>query len=183
VDVVLCEMMHVALVEEQQIPVLNSVRKHLEERYPGHPFAVIPQAAVNYVQLVQNNWDYYGFKAPFPRMGSAYANDPYALPLSQPTPYLTVDFNQPGPEHIAAMANVEVTGYGNANAVRLTTQTILNYDESKPEAERMLDWYMHFLVLPLPTEQEVEPRNRFIASLEYDAGCPTDAIAMEVKPA
>ena len=180
VDVVVCEMMHVALVEEQQIPVLNSVRRHLEEKFPGHPFSVVPQAAVNYVQLIQNNWDYYGFKAPFPRMGSAYVNDPYALPLSAPVPYLTVDFNQPCPTHLSATVPLEMTGYGTANAVRLTTQTVVAYDESLPEADRLIEWYTNFLILPLDGEYEAEPRARFTLTLDYDAGCPTDEIKVTV---
>ena len=36
VDVVTCEMLHVGLIVEQEVPVLNAIRTRLRESQPGH---------------------------------------------------------------------------------------------------------------------------------------------------
>src|SRR5579862_4904879 len=93
VDVVICEMMHVGLAVEQQVPVMNAVLQGLDQRYPGHVIKLIPEQAVNYCQLVQADWDRSGYKVPFVRLGSAYGADATVTALSPLTKYFDVAFS------------------------------------------------------------------------------------------
>ncbi|MHB8621647.1 MAG: 50S ribosomal protein L11 methyltransferase [Chloroflexota bacterium] len=183
VDVVICEMMHVALAVEQQVPVLNAVRAGLAKRFPGHAYRVIPEGAVNYCQLLQASFDFGGFQAPFIRLGNTYAADPSLVPLSPLVPYLRLDFGGEVEPHIAARCLVVADAPGDLNAIRILTQAVVSFDQSLPGNEGLVDWYLHFLVLPLPASRPVQAGATFVAEFEYDAGCPLDQIGWDLRPA
>ncbi|MGH2365056.1 MAG: methyltransferase domain-containing protein [Chloroflexota bacterium] len=183
VDVIVCEMMHVALAVEQQLPVMNAIHRELAGRYPNHPYAVIPEAAVNYCQLVQVDFSYYGFQAPFMKLASPYVADSTVAPLSPLSRYLDVNFGLPAEEHIAASCRLEVDAPGQLNAIRILTQAVLSLDASLPAPERLIDWYLHYLLVPLPNPLLVQPGAAFSVELDYDAGCPLDALKLAVHPA
>lgn len=183
VDVIICEMMHVALVVEQQIPVMNAVLQGLQQRNPGYPVRVVPEEAVNYCQLVQADWERSGFLAPFVRMGSPYGSDPTVTPLSQITKYSSHSFDRVNPTHIHGECRVKVDAAGTANALRVLTQTVLDFDESRPPEDRANTWFMHYMVLPLPQSHSVQPGAEFEAAFDYEAGCSLDEFGFEVRPA
>src|SRR2546422_7318714 len=87
VDVVVCEMLHVALAVERQVPVLNALHAALAAAYPGHGYRVIPEQAVNYCQLLEASFDFHGYQAPFPRLGDPYQADPTIPALSPLLPF------------------------------------------------------------------------------------------------
>jgi len=183
VDVIICEMMHVALAVEQQVPVMNAVLQGLEQRYPGHPLRIVPEQAVNYCQLVQTDWNRRGYQVPFVRLGSPYGADPTVTTLSQITKYSSHDFDHVNPTHIEGSCRVQIDATGIANSLRVLTQTVLDYDESKPPETRANTWFLHYMLLPLPESWPVQPGTEFDVTLDYEAGCPLEAIQVEVRKA
>jgi protein arginine N-methyltransferase 1 len=183
VDVVVCEMLHAALAVEQQAPVLNALRGELERAFPGHPFRVIPQEAVSYCQLLEADFTYNGYRAPFVRLGDTYHADPSIRPLSGLVPYHQADFGGLVPPTVDAAVPLTAEAHGRVNAVRLLTQAVLSYDESAPPDERLIDWYVNYVVIPLPEEFEATPGDVFRAALGYRLGCELDEIAVGVTPA
>ncbi|HLY64274.1 MAG TPA: hypothetical protein VKU60_01975, partial [Chloroflexota bacterium] len=65
--------------------------------------------------------------------------------------------------------------------IRILTQTVLDFDESKPPAERANTWFMHYMVLPLQQTWPVQPGAEFEASFDYQAGCSLDQIGLDVR--
>jgi Met-10+ like-protein len=183
VDVVICEMMHVALAVEQQIPVMNAVLEGLQKRFPGHALRIIPEEAVNYCQLVQADWNRSGYQAPFVRLGSPYGSDPTVSALSQITKYSSHLFDHVNPTHIDGTCRITADQAGTVNALRILTQTVLDFDESKPPQERANTWFMHYMVLPLEQSWPVQPGAEFDASFDYEAGCNLDQLKFELRKA
>ena len=191
VDVVIGEMLHVALAVEQQVPVLNAVRQGLDAAHPGHPYRVVPAAAVTYCQLVEANFDFYGYEAPFTRLGSSYVADPSIRPLSGLETYHLADFGQIVAPRIAGSCIVTTTAAGIVNAVRLCTQAIMvepageqrQPDGAAGEPEEVLDWYLNFLVIPLPQAFPAREGDTFTVSIDYEAGCVLEQIQLDVSPA
>lgn len=181
VDVVVCEMLHAALAVEQQVPVLNAVRRGLAKAFPGHPFRVIPQEAVSYCQLLEADFTYHGYLAPFVRLGDTYHADPSIRPLSGLTPYHHADFAGPVAPGVDAAVALTADAAGTVNAVRLLTQAVLGYDESAPTDERLIDWYVNYVVIPLAAPLAAQSGDRFAATLAYRLGCELDEIAVGVS--
>jgi protein arginine N-methyltransferase 1 len=181
VDVIICEMMHVALAVEQQIPVMNAVLEGLQQRHAGHASRVIPEEAVNYCQLIQADWNRSGYIAPFVRLGSPYGADPTVTALSQITKYSSHLFDRVNPTHIEGRCTISADTPGTVNAVRILTQTVLDFDESKPPQERANTWFMHYMVLPLEQAWTVQPGAEFEATFNYEAGCNLDELRFEVR--
>ena len=180
VDVVVCEMLHAALVVEQQVPVLNAVRGGLERAFPGHPFRVIPREAVSYCQLLEADFTYHGYRAPFVRLGDTYHADPSIRPLSGLTPYHHAEFDRVVGPTVDAAVRLTADAGGTVNAVRLLTQAVLDYDEAAPADERLIDWYVNYVVIPLPAPLPAAPGATFDVKLTYPLGCALDEIAVDV---
>ena len=65
-DVVICEMLHVALVREKQIEVLTAFKQqHLAKFGRGVP-RFIPEASILAVQPIFQPYDFHGYYAPVP---------------------------------------------------------------------------------------------------------------------
>lgn len=183
VDVVICEMLHAALAVEQQVPVLNAVRRGLSKAFPGHPFRVIPQEAVSYCQLLEADFGYGGYRAPFVRLGDTYAADPSIRPLSGLVPYHHAELGERVAPAVDAAVAVTAGTAGTVSAVRLLTQAVLSYDESAAPDERLIDWYVNYVVIPLPSPFEARAGSTFRVTLGYRLGCALDEIAVTVEPA
>ena len=181
VDVVICEMMHAALAVEQQVPVMNAVHRGLRQRFPGHPYRVVPEGAVNYCQLVQASFDFWGFRAPFTRFGSAYIADPSIVPLSPLVAYSKVDFDAEAPERVDAHRELVADASGEANALRVLTQAVLSFDQTLPADQKLIDWYLQFLIVPLPEPQQVQAGERFAVEARYDYGCSLGEMRIDVR--
>jgi hypothetical protein len=181
VDVVVCEMLHAALAVEQQAPVLNAVRRGLAKAFPDHPFRVIPQEAVSYCQLLEADFTYHGYLAPFVRLGDTYHADPAIRPLSGLVPYHHADFGGLVKPDVDAEVSLAADGVGTVNAVRLLTQAVLSYDESAPADERLIDWYVNYVVIPLPGPLDAQPGASFAVKLGYRLGCALDQISVHVR--
>jgi len=181
VDVVVCEMLHAALAVEQQVAVLNAVRAGLERTYPGHPFRVVPREVVCYCQLVEAGFDFYGYHAPFVRLGDTYQADPTVRALSPLVPYLHADFGAIVAPAVRAVRQVVADAAGTVTALRLVTQAVLVHDEPAPEGNGLVDWFVNYAVLPLRVPLRAEPGSAFGVEVTYEMGCPLDEVVVTVR--
>jgi predicted RNA methylase len=181
VDVVVCEMLHVALAVERQVEVLNAVHRALAAAYPGHGYRVIPEQAVNYCQLLEASFDFHGYQAPFRRLGDPYQVDPTIRALSGLVPFGDLDFRVTNPTRLSGSCRLVADGAGEVNAVRVLTQAVLAYDDGLPAQERLIDWYVNFLVIPLPAPLAASAGREFTASFEYEAGAGIEEIEARVE--
>jgi protein arginine N-methyltransferase 1 len=64
VDVVICEMIHVAMLREKQVEVIEAFKRRYLARFGGPLPIFLPEAVVMAVQPLQQEYDFEGFHAP-----------------------------------------------------------------------------------------------------------------------
>ena len=182
VDAVICEMLHVGLANEPQISALNSTRARMELLFPDHPYIVIPHLAVNYLQLLNANYDFYGYQARFPRYVDTYGADNSVQQLSSIEAFWTTDFDATVDPNVDESVELTATDNGTVNTVRLMTQVATAFDKDKPSRESLVDWYLMSLYLPLPAPVEVRKDQPARIHVSYEAGCPVEEIQVTSEP-
>ena len=145
-----------------------------------HPYRVIPAEAVLYCQLVETSFDYHGFMAPFAWMGDTYIADQNTRPLSPLGAYAHCDFSRPIPLSIEGRCRLVANADGSANALRILTQAVLSFDETWPAEERLIDWYLNYIIIPLPEALPTHTGDAFAIEIAYPAGCALDRIQPQI---
>lgn len=111
-DLIICEMLDTALIDEEEVPVLNNVKKYLKKSG-----AIIPQAILNYAQLVDMEREYFHY--------ADVGQDIKFDVLSEDIFYQKVDFLDEIEEEFEDILEFEIKKDGKINGVKLTTVTKL----------------------------------------------------------
>ena len=64
VDVVICEMIHVAMLREKQVEMIESFKQRYSRKFGSRLPVFIPEAVIMAVQPLQQDYDFFGFYAP-----------------------------------------------------------------------------------------------------------------------
>lgn len=176
IDVVICEMLHVALVDEQQVGVLNALLRTLRTNQARMP-KMIPFAAINACQLVQYDFTNWGFQFPFTRFIQPGIPEPRMQELSDPQIYWKVDFYQENREEVSEEVILKPTSSGSANALRFVMRILLD--------DRLLslpnDWYINQMIVPLPEPIALEAGVPVRIRVEYRAGCELSEVKIVTR--
>ena len=111
-DLIVCEMLDTALIDEEEVPVLNHVRKFLKD--DGE---IIPNAIINFAQLVNMQRHYVHWD-----------EDASYETLSTPINYSRIDFKDKINPYFEDTLCFEVNQDNIANGIKITTVAILNDD-------------------------------------------------------
>ena len=109
-DLIVCEMLDTALIDEEEVPVLNQVKKHLKEG--GE---IIPQGIFNTAELVSLERHYIHWD-----------EDVNYEVLSNPIIYSKINFKDDINPDFKADLNLKVNKDGIVNGLKITTYTKLN---------------------------------------------------------
>lgn len=109
-DLIVCEMLDTALIDEEEVQVLNHARKFLRE--DGE---IIPKAVINFAELVNMQRHYIHWDE----------NVIYES-LSEPVNYSNINLNEYINPDFEKALEFKVNGDGIANGIKITTVTILN---------------------------------------------------------
>lgn len=173
VDVVVCEMLHVALIREKQIAVLRS----FQERYLaafGPPLPIcIPDTSVLGFQLREQDYCFSGYMAPVPLFLDPNAPVADSRPLADAQIYDTVDYRREIPTEFIWDESTVIHTAGRLNAISFLTNNFLAFVLSE---QRSVNWLMNQLVLPLPTPLTVRPGDEVTVRFHYRAGDPLEAL-------
>ena len=178
VDVVICEMLHVGMLREKQIPVIDSFKQRYLARFGGPLPRFIPEAFFQAVQPVQQSFDFHGYHAPTPCFQDPLAAQPRTVELGQPVVY------QPGAYDAALSLDCSWQGElafeqaGQFNALRFITKNVLAVVEAE---QRTVDWFNQYLVVPLEQPLAVKPGDRAAIRFAYRAGDPIAVLKPEVN--
>lgn len=165
VDLVICEMLHSALLREKQLPVLASFRQRYAERFGSLP-RFLPEATLLAAQPVQQVYDFYGYHAPVPLFQPALAEVPGCHALAEPLLYASVDYRE---ADVCLSGNLAfpVLEAGTVNAIRFITKNLLAI---LPLEGRSIDWHCQYLGLPLAEPIAVRPGGTLTLRFAYQAG-------------
>jgi protein arginine N-methyltransferase 1 len=180
-DVIICEMLHVGLIEEQQVPVLNALRSTLDRTQPNRPYSVIPGAVVNYCQLVDAKSEFHGYRVPMVRFGNMYVADPSITALSGLVSYADVNLSSTINPVVNTAIDIPANAVGTVNAVRCVTQAVLWLDQTQPAGQQLIDWFLNFLIVPLEHHISVTVGQNVRVSLNYRFGCPLEDLQVRAR--
>ncbi|HWG99266.1 MAG TPA: methyltransferase domain-containing protein [Pilimelia sp.] len=167
VDVVVCEMMHVGQLRERQIEVIDSFKRRYLPRFGPRLPRFIPEACVQAVQPVEQDFSFYGFRVAAPMFQDPFASQPRTIELAAPQVFQRFFYRDELPTVCSGDLTFTTTQPGRFNAVRLITKNLLAVETVPP---RSVDWLMNYLVAPLPQPMTVKRDTRFRIFFEYAPG-------------
>lgn len=167
VDVVICEMIHVAMLREKQVQVIESFKQRYLEKFGGPLPLFIPEVMIMAVQPLQQDYCFEGYNAPIVQFQEPTFIQPGSVELAQPSVYSMLDFTQAVSAQIAWQGVFAIEHEGTVNALRFVTKNILAV---VMEQSTTVDWLNHYLVLPLAEPVSVQKSDQLYVSLEYKAG-------------
>jgi predicted RNA methylase len=143
-DVVLCEMLHSALLRERQIDVINAFRAAHRSRFGRVP-CFLPEATFLSAQPVEQQYDFEGYVAPIPLFQPAYTSATGCSADVTSLLYASVDYSRQNEPHITAELEWQVPVPVRVNALRLGTRSVL----ASGGPDHGIEWANQDLLLPL----------------------------------
>lgn len=183
VDVLICEMLHVALICEKQLEVLRSFSERYLAKF-GPPLPkFLPDACVLSVQPIEQNFVFSGYEAPVPLFAPAGSLQPQQL-LAAPKAYSTICYDTEIPTRFGWTGAFTIERSGRLNAVSFLTKNFLAF---VLQEQRAIEWPMNLMILPLPQSQEVVEGDVVRIGLAYRAGgsvgAMQDSLAVDYRSA
>lgn len=172
VDIVICEMLHSALLREKQVKVIEKFRKAHWERFGTIP-SFMPNASLLAVQPVNQRYDFYGNYAPVPYFQSAYHKANNCQELGNPEVYKIVDYDNAKEESYKSSVTLVVNQKCELNALRFITKSLLSMDYITGET---VDWHNQHLILPLPSTYKLEAGQSINLNFTYRPGDSIDVL-------
>ena len=161
-DVVICEMLDTALIDEEQVPVINNVLK-----YSKKDTLFIPEAVINTIQIIDSGVKYVTY----------YENNkPEYKELSEEIKYQKISFNNHIDPSFKTSIKIRTTASGNLNSIKLTTYTILS-DDTCLEPTPMLN---PPLLLPI-NNINIKKDEELIVELNYVMGGGLNTIHANIR--
>lgn len=179
VDVVICEMIHVGMLREKQVQMMESFKRRYRERFGSKLPRFVPEAAVMAVQPLEQEYDFHGYQAPIVQFQEPSAIQAATVEMAAPAVYSILDFNTEVDSLIRWEGRFTIEHSGTVNALRFITKNILAV---VMEQSSTIDWLNHYLVLPLSKPVRVNAHDTLIVRFEYRAGgsIPSLQAAMQV---
>jgi protein arginine N-methyltransferase 1 len=176
-DVVICEMLHVGLLREKQIEVLQHFKAQHEAKFGLRVPLILPEAAILAVQPVFQPYDFHGFCATVPLFFDAFALS-NTVEMGPPALYSTIEFVADLPESFTFEQPTLIDRTGTVNALRFVTKVPVGIFADEL---RSADWYMPYMSLPLATPIEVEAGTEIKLSFQYDAGGSIESLQSSIQ--
>ena len=110
-DVIICEMLDTALIDEEQVPVLNSVRKYLKE-----DGIVIPSGIISCLEPVQVEAEHICYEED---------GNPKNLVLGEPLFYSRLNFSDYINKSFKKSLDVKIEIPGRISGIKITTFTLI----------------------------------------------------------
>ncbi|MBC7502028.1 MAG: methyltransferase domain-containing protein [Herminiimonas sp.] len=167
VDVVICEMIHVAMLREKQVQVIESFKTRYLARFGGPLPVFVPEAVVMAVQPLQQDYHFEGYNAPIIQFQETTVLWSETIDMAQPSVYSILDFNQPTDTAIAWEGDFTMARSGTVNAMRFITKNILAV---LMQHNTTIDWLNNYLILPLPEPVKISAGDVIRVSFAYHAG-------------
>ena len=178
VDIVICEMIHVGMLREKQVEVIESFKRRYLARFGGPLPVFMPEAVIMAVQPLQQEYDFEGFYAPIVQFHETNVVYPGTVELAQPAVYSLLDFSQPVDSQIAWQGKFLIERAGCVNALRFVTKNVLAV---VPEENSTIDWLNHYMSLPLTCPVQVKAGDVIEVSFAYRAGGSLPSLEAAIK--
>jgi predicted RNA methylase len=177
VDVVICEMLHSALLREKQLSVIDRFKKNYLQRFSTLP-RFLPEATILGAQPLSHNYDYLGYRAAVPVFQDAATPSDRSIALAPARSYAVLDYAQDLSGRIAASLNFQISEECEVNAVRFITRNLLVIGQGGHPG---IDWHNQHLVLPLNEPVRAPAGCNIEVTFSYQSGAGLDALAQDLR--
>lgn len=174
VDVVMCEMMHVGQLRERQVEVIGRFKQQYVRRFGDRLPRFLPEACVQAVQPVEQDFTFSGYTVAAPLFQDAFAFQPRTIELAEPQVYQQFFYRDPLPDQCAAQLTFTAARAGRVNAVRLITKNLLSVRLFPPGT---VDWLMGYLIVPMPEPVDVSAGAEVRIDFTYRPGDEITALS------
>jgi predicted RNA methylase len=168
VDVVICEMLHVAMIREQQIEVIEAFKARYRAKFGEKLPRFIPEAFIQGIQAINYSFNFYGYEAHVPVFQPPGQVTTQCTELANPSLYQVAQYADPLTTNIVWQDTILIKQAGTLNAVRFILKNLLAIVASE---NRSIDWHNNYLILPLPQPITVLAGEQITISLSYRTGC------------
>ncbi|MDB5052703.1 MAG: hypothetical protein JWM44_753 [Bacilli bacterium] len=177
VDLVICEMLHSALLLEKQLQVIAAFRDAHYARFGKTP-RMLPEATLLGVQPVWQCYEFEGYRASVPLFQSPYAMIEDCRDCGDPVVYKIVDYDTAQVEVIEAEVLCPIQQAVNVNALRFITKNVLALDNSTGHT---IDWHSQHLVLPLHQVLQLQAGQTMRVRFRYRPGDLIETLASAIN--
>ena len=125
VDVVICEMLHTGLLREKQMPVIDSFKKRYWEKFGGPLPIFVPEASIQAIQPIEQNFHFEGFYAPTILFQDPCSIQQRSKNLGNPEVFQLLSYAEPFSQTCHWDGEIIIAENGQLNALRLITKNIL----------------------------------------------------------
>jgi predicted RNA methylase len=178
VDVVICEMIHVAMLREKQVEMIESFKQRYVAKFASALPVFIPEAVIMAVQPLQQDYNFHGFHAPIIQFQRPGSNLPCSTELAAPVVYSTLDLAQSNSQTVQWQGSFSIEQSGQVNALRFITKNILAVQQAQGST---IDWLIDYLVLPLEQSVSVRAGDLLQVSFAYKTGSPIRALERSMR--
>ena len=178
IDVVICEMIHVAMLREKQIEMIETFKQRYLAKFGGPLPVFMPEAIIMAVQPLQQDFNFHGFYAPIILFQRPNIIQNASIELSPPQVYSTLDLSQDNSLDIHWEGSVVMKQDCTVNALRFITKNILAVLQ---EQASTIDWLIDYLVLPLGQSVNAQTGDLLHISLSYRAGASLRSLEKNMR--
>lgn len=179
VDLVVCEMLHAALVCEQQIGVIGVFKENYRRAFPDVPLPrFMPEATILAVQPVEQDFRFNGYHAPIVTFQQPTPTNPRTRQLAEPSLYSMFCYEEALPERFQVDGPIAIAESGRCNALRFATKNILAIIE---EEGRAIEWSNQHMVLPLKETARVQAGGQARIAFDYLPGDPIERLEQSMR--
>lgn len=178
-DVVICDMLHAALVRDKQIAVLEDFKARHEAHFGRAIPIVIPEATILAVQPIFQPFEFTGgFTAPVPLFYQAGNPNAPTVEMGNPEVYAIVEYARETPVDFVFDRLMTIDQAGTINALRFVTKNVVGI---YPKEGRTSDWHMSYMSIPLPEPITVEAGERIRVRFQYEAGASMQSLGAAIS--
>jgi len=177
VDIVICEMLHPALLVEKQINVIKQFKDRYRQQISSTLPRFLPEAVVLAVQPIQQNYVFMGFHAPIIAFQIPIAQQMDTTELAAPQVYSSVDYAKEMSEKFTWEGQF-VLEAGSVNALRFITKNILCISGTDNE---ITEWHNPHLILPLSEPLDAQAGDLLQVCFNYSAGGSLSQLQNSIK--
>ncbi len=167
VDVVICEMIHVAMLREKQLNILHDFKQRYQQKFPGQMPLFVPEACIQAVQPVEQDFNFEGYQAPVIQFQEPTIEHPKTCELSAPSIYQLFSYDDEIPQVCNWDETINIAEDGKFNALRVITKNILAIDTSSGQTT---DWHSQYMIVPLSNPMAVKAGDRISINFHYYPG-------------
>ncbi|MDP4181584.1 MAG: methyltransferase domain-containing protein [Bacillota bacterium] len=177
VDLVICEMLHSALLREKQLQIVAAFRDAHMARFGKAP-GILPAATLLGVQPIFQCYDFNGYYAPVPLFQSPYYESDNCGTCGDPVVYKVIEYDKAYVETFEASVSFSFNNETNVNALRFITKSLLTMDLFTGKS---IDWHSQYLILPLSKTYELKAGQVMNTRFIYRPGDPIEALSNAIS--